>query len=520
MSRKRIVDRFGRPLPTQIETHMIDLQDKLLNQLKSGGTSNAFRGWLTDNNDANTDNDSLPDVRSRCGDLYNNSAIGRACITRPTIHVVGSGLRLEAQIDHEVLGLTIEQANVINKDLQRRFHNWAKENDCTISRKYNFYHSQILAFKSSITFGDAFALLLSKKYPRVDNDLKIRLIEAQQCSSPHDMDTFDGKIIGGVEVDKAGAVAAYHFQKAHPGSKVPNFSWRRIPAFGQESGRRNVLHIADFDRISQRRAVPMLSPVVEEIKQISRYTEYEIMAAVINASLTVFINQDMPTTTGIPTAIGENEQVLDNATVDSAGELETDTKYEIGSGNVIEGEQGDKITPIDPKRPNLNFDTFIKSMAMQIGAAINQPADILLLMFSKSYTASRSALLEMWKFVVSRRSWLGNTYCQPVYEEWFTNEIIDGRILAPNFFETNHIRNAWLKSAWIGSGQQLLDPERETNAAIKRIMFALSNFEREFIKAEGEDWQASLEKLVNQMKQIESGGIELPKKNTKPKTGV
>lgn len=517
MRKTRLVNQFGKPIPTRFETQMYDLREQVVNHLKSGGTSSAFRGWLTDNNDANSDNDSLPTVRDRCADLYNNSAIGRACINRPTIHVIGSGLRLEAQIDHEVLGLTQEQANEKNKDFQKRFHNWAKEKDCTISRRYNFYYSQILAYRSKLTFGDSFALLLSKKYPRVDNDLKIRLIEAPQCSTENDLDSFDGKVIDGIETDSTGAIVKYHFRDSHPGSKIPKFSWKKIPAFGAESGRPNVLHIADFDRIGQRRGVPMLSPVVEEIKQISRYTEYEIMAAVVNASLTVFITQEIPNTDGLPTVIGADQEVLNDTEIDSEGETEKTNNYEIGSGNVVEGEPGDKITPVDPSRPNLHFDEFVKSMAMQIGAAINIPQDILLLLFSRSYTASRAALLELWKFVTNSRVWIGSVYCQPVYEEWFINELIDGRISAPNFFENNHIRNAWLKSAWIGTGQQLLDPEKETNAAIKRMMYALSNFDREFIRSgESDNWEASFEKLKNQMQQLADANFELPRKNQKP----
>ena len=56
--------------------------------------------------------------------------------------------------------------------------------------------------------------------------------------------------------------------------------WQRVEAYGAETGRRNVLHIIDRERIGQRRGVPMLAPVLEAIKQLGRYTDAEIMAAV------------------------------------------------------------------------------------------------------------------------------------------------------------------------------------------------------------------------------------------------
>jgi capsid protein len=53
-----------------------------------------------------------------------------------------------------------------------------------------------------------------------------------------------------------------------------------------------VIHLLDVDRIAQTRGVPMLAPVIEALKQLDRYAEAELMAAVVSAFFTVFIKTD------------------------------------------------------------------------------------------------------------------------------------------------------------------------------------------------------------------------------------
>ncbi len=62
-----------------------------------------------------------------------------------------------------------------------------------------------------------------------------------------------------------------------------------MEAHGRETGRRNILHVIDRERAGQVRGVPVLAPVLEALKQLGRYTEAEINAAVISAMFTVFV---------------------------------------------------------------------------------------------------------------------------------------------------------------------------------------------------------------------------------------
>jgi capsid protein len=261
------------------------------------------------------------------------------------------------------------------------------------------------------------------------------------------------------------------------------------------------------DRIGAYRGITFLNPVSESLKQVGRYTEYELMAAVVNASLSVFVSQEIPNNQGLSDQIGSDQAVLDDSDTDDNSKTEKDYKMEIGSGNILSGEPGDKIDIIDPKRPNVNFDAFQKAMAVQIGASIEVPADIILLNFQKSYSASRAALIEAWKFYLNKRIWTGRTYCNPIYENWFVWEILNNQFSfsTPGFFENNYIKYAWLNCGWVGNGQQQLDPKKETDSAVLRINNLLNDYESEYIRtAEGGDWRESMRRRAGQDRYLDS----------------
>src|SRR5699024_3164335 len=101
----------------------------------------------------------------------------------------------------------------------------------------------------------------------------------------------------GVEVDKFGAPVKYYIAKKHPGSTsvLIKKDVQPVAVFGNKSGRRNILHIyQDLERIGQRRGAPLLSPVIETLKHMTRYTEAELIALVVAGMFTVFVKAPSP----------------------------------------------------------------------------------------------------------------------------------------------------------------------------------------------------------------------------------
>ena len=191
----------------------------------------------------------------------------------------------------------------------------------------------------------------------------------------------------------------------------------------------------------------MLAPVIESLKQLGRYTDAELMAAVVSGMFTVFIKSTTP-----QNPLGELVPVEQQ--IDAADE----NSYEMGNGAIVGLGENEDVVTANPGRPNTAFDDFVMSVCRQIGSAIELPYELLIKHFTASYSASRAALLEAWKMFRMRRAWFVQTFCQPVYEEWLAEAVAKGRIQAPGFFEDEAIRAAWCGAEWYGPSQGQLDP--------------------------------------------------------------
>lgn len=431
--------------------------------------------------------DNLSVLRQRSRDLFAGVPLATGAVKTMRTNVVGRGLMLKPTIDSETLGLTSEQAREIEKTITREWSLWADSTDCDMARLDNFYELQQLVFLNWLISGDALALLPVKPRTNQPYDLRVQLIEADRLSSPDNYDTFDNKIVAGVEVDEDGEVVAYHFSKHHPLSYTNiEMSWKRVEAYGKETGRRNVIHLMNRERIDQRRGVPFLAPVIEALKQLGRYTDAELIAAVVNGFFTVFIEKNAESEgAAIGSTLPEEVQI----------DAEDDTTIELGAGAVVDLAEGEHANTAAPGRPNANFSGFVEAICRQIGAALEIPYELLLKHFTASYSASRGALEEAWKMFRMYRTWLASDFCQPVYEEWLAEAVAKGRVKAPGFFSDPVRRKAYCKAQWNGPARGMLNPVQEVNAAVTRVKHGFATRSAETMEMTGGDYYSNVEQL-------------------------
>lgn len=432
-------------------------------------------------------NDNLSILRQRSRDIYMGVPVGRGAVNTMRTNVVGRGLMLKPMVDAETLGIPEEEKKELEKRIAREWVLWAESPDCDMARLDNFYELQQLAFLNWLTSGDTLALLPVKPRTNQPYDLRVQLIEADRLSSPNNFDSFNNEIVGGVEIDRDGEVVAYHFSKHHPLSYAnERMEWQRVEAYGKRTGRRNVLHLMNRERIDQRRGVPFLAPVIESLKQIGRYTDAELVAAVVSGMFTVFIEKtDDSSEDAIGSAIPEEEQV----------DMGDETTLELAPGAIVDLGEGEKAHDINPGRPNANFNGFVEAICQQIGAALEIPYELLMKRFDSSYSASRGALEEAWKMFRMYRTWLANDFCQPVYEEWLAEAVAKGRVKAPGFFTDPIRRKAYCKAQWNGPARGLLNPVQEVNAAVTRVNNGFSTRSSETMEMAGGDFYSNCDQL-------------------------
>jgi lambda family phage portal protein len=477
-----------------------------------GSSRRAVKAWRPRAGTA--DQDMIPKLdasRRGCRDLSMNSPIAVSALNRELTNVVGSGLNLQARIDRNILGIDDDSAEAWERLVERKFQLWAKSTYCDAERTSTFNELQGIALYNTSLSGDVFALLPYIPNKVLPYGITVKLVESDFCANPFNMSETTS-LAGGVQVDANGAPVKYYFKKPKPGTLLTSiiadsqglFDYEAIDAFS-ESGRRQVHHLFHKKRPGQRRGMPMLAPVVEVLKQITRLTEAELMASVVTSFFTVFI-KTQPQTGGMGGGFVPADQVSGTSTpVD-------DSIYEMGNGTIIElGGEGQDISIADPKRPNAAFEPFFVALVKQIGAAIEIPFEQLMLYFSSSYSAARGVILEAWKFYRMRRNWLAVKFCQPIYEAWLEEAVSIGDIYAPGFFEDPLLRQAWCGSRWGGPGQGQINPNDETNAAISKIQNYLSTYEDEYEAIHGsEGWHDSLIRNSREVFAIKKAGLPVP----------
>ncbi len=445
----------------------------------------------------NSDTDDLPSLdtlRSESRDAYRNQPLVRGAIDTKRYNTIGSGLALQSQPNHDVIGISEEQAALWAKDTEFKFIRlWSENKNCDAERTKYFDSIQDVAFSSTLLSGDICALL-----PHIDRgslfSLTVQLIEADRLSNPNNaMD--DEKTAGGITVGKYGDPETYHFNKYHPGGLSYLNEWVSVPAYGKESGRPNVIHLAEYLRPGQRRGVPILAPVLESLKVLSEYTTAELEAALVSGLFTTFVK----------TETGELPDPLPSDVDDD----NDDRTMQLAPGLIVGLKPGEDIETANPGRPNQAFDAFVMSIIKQIGAALQVPYELLIKHFSSSYSASRAALLEAYKAFKTRRIWFAKNFCQPIYEEWLYEAVITGVITAPGFLESETIRRAYGVAAWIGPAPGQLDPGKETSAALARVEAGFSTRTEETMMMNTGDFETNARIAKRENRLIADAGLKM-----------
>jgi lambda family phage portal protein len=450
------------------------------------------------------DADTLPDLgdlRARTRDLERNVPIAAGAIATKATNVVGTGLTLQASVDHEYLGLSEDAADAWERAAEREWQLACRSVDFTGVQ--DFADLQYLAFKSADQSGDVFAVRRFRKDAGDTYGTKLQLVEADRVSNPGGvgdntpMPLGDNLVSGGVEVNADGVPVAYHVTNRHPGAISPaQLKWSRVPARTPD-GRRTVIHLFERTRPDLTRGVPYLAPVIELIKQLGDFTDAEVRAAVLTSFVTWFVKTESPDDPSTP-VLGETDSTL------PAGEIK------LGSGAVVDLAPGESVEAPSPSRPNPQFDPFFLAITRQIGVALEIPQELLIKHFTASYSASRAALEMAWQSFRRWRSWFARCFCQIVYEWIIEEAVATGRLAAPGFLADPLVRQAYCGANWIGPNRASIDPKKEAEADQVDIALGVKTREQVCLERTGGKIEDKTRQLGKEQKLRDAQGLVPP----------
>lgn len=440
-------------------------------------------------------------LRHRARDLVRNSPIASAALHTKRNSVVGTGLVPQPRVDREALGVSDAEADTFERAAADIISEWSRRAD--VARRQTFGGLQRLAYTTAVVSGDAFAL---RRFKERDGDVlgvRVQLIEPERVTNPQwRPDT--GDLMGGVEIDADGEPVAYHVLDHHPGEihYLTQPHWTRVPALGQASGLTQVLHLYHQERPEQVRGVSALAPIIEPLKQLSRYTEAEIQAAIISSFFTVFVRTE--TEQGIDGLFGDSSQPDPTGRGTAGQEVDRANDIRLAPGAVMNLGEEERIDIANPQRPNQAFDGFVAAMLRQVAGALDLPYEVLVRNFTASYSASRAALEMAWQGFRLERQWLIEQFCQPIYEWVIWEAVARERLHAPGFLRDPLIRQAWLGTEWVGPSRINLDPNREMSAAERAVKLRVTTRQRIAREYYGSDWDAVERQLSKEDERIAS----------------
>lgn len=461
-------------------------------------------------------------LRGRTRSLRQGGApIASAAINTARVNVIGAGLNLSASPNKSILRISDDEAEEWANKTQKEFDLWASSVSCDYLRMNNFYDAQDIVFTGYLDNGDGWAVFkYSNPLPDNPYSLRLHVFEADRVRNPNDVQSMFGqvntvydvnstnknRIVNGVEIDSNGVIVAYHIANTYSYDPI-NYStpvkFVRVEAFGKKSGLPNVLQVKHDERAEQYRGTPFLAPVIESLKQIGRYTQAELTAAIVKAYLTIFIRRDLGTSGSV---FGLDQTFAPDERIDPR-------KFQVGPGTINTLPPGYNVSTVDGSRSMSAFEPFMQELTKGIGASLNIPYEVLTKHFSSSYSASRAALLQGWQEFRTRRTWFVRDFCQPTYERWLAEAVAIGRVKAPGFFTDPLIRAAWCRSEWYGPVPGQIDAEKEVRAAALRVNYGFSTHEKETREMGGALWNENIDKVAQEQKLMKNKEIvtkELP----------
>jgi capsid protein len=386
--------------------------------------------------------------------------------------VVGSGLKLQAEPNEKVLTLekVSEDLTEFQSNVEAYFSLYADSLLPDFSGMTNLHDLALNAYKTAFLGGDCLAVA------RFDDDynITIQIIDGQHIATPllsnyiTEADARGNKIRHGIEIDKNGKHVAFYVIKDGAGALS---EFERIEAKGEKTGCLMAWMIyGSKQRIDHLRGISQLTPILEKIAKLDRYTEATVSSAEERAKLPWYIKHSR-------FSDGENP-MLGNIKRNAGGTV-TESSFNLGVGVAKEITATENKTvynmPVDSELKALDsnaevtYDTFFTAVFNQLCAALDIPPEVALQKYSSNYSASRAAI-NGWEYIIKiHREKFAKEFYQKFYNLWLYVHVLKNKVQANGYLtavngKNSYITNAYSKARFLGVNMPHIDPVKEAKA--------------------------------------------------------
>lgn len=442
-------------------------------------------------------------LRQRSAQLFNENHYARGILRRLVTNAINTGLTPEAIPDEDVLGIDEDTLNAWSDLVEIRFGIWGKNPFvCDWKQVNTFGALQAEAYLEALISGDC---LVSIRRSRATKLPVIRLIGGNRIRTPFASDSSipKGHIIEhGVQMDRKRRVVAYWIL-------TDDGKFERLPAFGERSGRRLAWLVFGTDkRLDDVRGQPILSIILQSLKELDRYRDSAQRKALINSILAMFIKKTEDKIGSLPITGGAQRRDAGIIQGSDGVERKFDIAQQIPGVVFEELQQGEEPVGFDSQGTDINFPGFEKAIIQSIGWAMGIPPEILTLSFSNNYSASQAAINEFKIFLHQMRVSWGEVFCTPIYNEWLISETLNGDINAPGLLEAWRtlsqwdVFGAWTQVEWYGSIKPSTDMKKQAQGSEILVSNGWTTNDKESRELTGTKFSRNVKRLKRENKQI------------------
>ncbi len=469
---------------------------------KSGSRKLSFRGKTKYGNIKYHDSGytDYAQQRENARGIYYDSLIARGIVNRLIDNVINTGLTWESSplwsMIPEWKKKSEEEKYIWTEQVENYFTLYAESKEADIKGRLTFKQIQRLLYLLRVKEGEYFCVLRYLNSTKRTSPVAIQILNNDQIQQPTDAKTLqDIKARGatvneGVEYDSTGKMIAIHVVEDLESFRGKN---KRIPVFGPRSGRRFIIHDANFETAEQYRGFPELAAFIYELDRLTEYDINELEATVTGAMFFAAIETERGAQSKGPiikVADSSSQQANTDA---NSGVKEVNIK---NKALLIQNlAPGQKLKGFQPNRPNSNFAAFEEVFENRIAGSLGMPLSVFRQKFQTSYSAARAEILFFWNSIFRRRDDFISGFLNPFYEAWFTEHVNAGNIEAPGFKQLPVVQRAWLYGTWNGISRPVVDPVKEVNAVEKRQRLGHTTGEREAKAYNGSDFRENIKRL-------------------------
>lgn len=441
-------------------------------------------------------------MRRRSSQLFNDNLYARGLIRRLVTNEINTGLTPDLDPDAALIGMSEEELGEWSETAERRFGIWGKQaHVCDWKQESTFGELQRVARTEALIGGDVLVVLRMSQRTRLP---QVQLIKGEDVQTPLGGSSKlrrGHEIKHGVEFDAMGRQAAYWINQRDGESK-------RIPARGEKSGRRMAWLVYGTDkRLDDVRGQPLLSLVLQSMKEIDRYRDSAQRKAVVNSTIAMFIKKDDNKLGTLPISGGAVRRSEAQVT-DGDG---TKRNFDIADnlpGMVLEELQtGETPVGFHSQGTDEKFGEFEEAIIQAIAWANQIPPEILRLAFSNNYSASQAAINEFKIYLNMFWTQWGEAFCSPIMVEWIVNETLLQNIQAPGLLEAwrdstkYDVFGAWTSMDWYGSIKPSTDVVKQAKGSEILVDRGWSTNSREARINTGTKWDRNVKRLARENRQ-------------------